>query len=159
MGGLAFGKEIATVDTALLNRQSNSCLRSPQKLKMFWGPNLREKTTSRGAIRFRSKAVPKKEADGREAAAQENAQRRKDYPTQARHTAWEEGTRTHNAHTETRQSNARRVLVSIYHATASYRTGQQGSKMYNTDLSEAKTLLKGGFYKKEDTKMCESVNV
>ena len=48
-----------------------------------------------------------------------------------------------NAHTETRQSNARRVLLSIYHATASYRIGQQGSKIYNTDLSAAKTLLKG----------------
>lgn len=52
-----------------------------------------------------------------------------------------------NAHTETRQSNARRVLVYIYHATASYRIGQQGSKIYNSDLSAAKTLLRGAFIK------------
>lgn len=49
-----------------------------------------------------------------------------------------------NAHTETRQSNARRVLVSIYHATASYRIGQQGLKIYNTDRECNEHLIKGG---------------
>lgn len=34
-------------------------------------------------------AVPEKEADRRETAAQGNAQRRKDYPMQARHRVWE----------------------------------------------------------------------
>lgn len=43
----------------------------------------------RGALRLSSKAVPEKEADGREAAALGNAQRRKDYTTQARHRVWE----------------------------------------------------------------------
>ena len=32
-------------------------------------------------------------------------------------------------------------------------------KIINTTLSAAKTLLRGAFIKKEDTKMCESVNV
>jgi len=38
-GLAAFGKEIATGDTAPLNRESNSCLRSPQKLEIFGDPN------------------------------------------------------------------------------------------------------------------------
>ncbi len=37
----AFGKEVATVDTALLNRKSNSCLRSPKKLKFPGTPTTR----------------------------------------------------------------------------------------------------------------------
>ena len=53
-------------------------------------------------------------------------------------------TRTHNAHTETRQNIVCRVLVYIYHAPASYRIGQQGSKIYNTDLSDSEDLIKGG---------------
>ena len=35
----AFDKEIAAVDTALLNRQSNSCLRSPHHNKLCRGPH------------------------------------------------------------------------------------------------------------------------
>ena len=46
-----------------------------------------------------------------------------------------------------------RVLVYIYHATASYRIGQQGSKIYKIQTaSVTSTLLKGGFYKIKPTK-------
>ena len=109
-----------------------------------------------GALRLSSKWQFPKEADGREAAAQSErpmARNKNHLRNGSAQRMGKEGLHEHkNAHTETWQSIARRVLVYIYHATASYRIGQQGSKIYNTTLSVAKTLLRGAFIKSNQRK-------
>ena len=63
---LAFGKEIATVDTALLNRQSNSCLRSPQGLQILGDPIIlnRRNGRRRNGVCQTSATAKKKKPDG-----------------------------------------------------------------------------------------------
>jgi hypothetical protein len=63
---LAFGKEIATVDTALLNRQSNSCLRSPQGLQILGDPIIlnRRNGQRRSGVCQTPATAKKKKPDG-----------------------------------------------------------------------------------------------
>ncbi|MBR4705286.1 MAG: hypothetical protein IKP02_06790, partial [Paludibacteraceae bacterium] len=63
---LAFGKEIATVDTALLNRQSNSCLRSPQGLQILGDPIIlnRRNGRRRSGVCQTPATAKKKKPDG-----------------------------------------------------------------------------------------------
>jgi hypothetical protein len=63
---LAFGKEIATVDTALLNRQSNSCLRSPQGLQILGDPIILNRRNGRrmSGVCQTSATAKKKKPDG-----------------------------------------------------------------------------------------------
>ena len=63
---LAFGKEIATVDTALLNRQSNSCLRSPQGLQILGDPIIlnRRNGRRRNGVCQTPATAKKKKPDG-----------------------------------------------------------------------------------------------